>query len=441
MKEKFKKTSKNKKVSIIFGCLVLLCILFITIISLVNDNVNWNASKIIEKMQEKLSSTYGFKNVSSQNQLYTSKAKMQDMMISDYVNLDNEEWAISIEVFENNQKSKIRYEYLEWGNAEFSKMFTKEDYGTFYDKILWDKTYNYLDGNVILRLNYHYSESAREQILNVFNEVEDMYKQKEKNVSSENNYVEKELEKLKDLQIKEFNGYKVNLENKINDIVIRISNAPEDRITKLEKELIEYAEIPIIKEAYDNAVLKLEEKKKEFEVKKEENANSITSRLDKLKTSLDKTELENIQNEIELLSDAFYDKYKDDWTKKIIEIEEKINEKEISDYKKECKNLNYKNILRNPDDYLYNKAYWFGEVVQVVGNGQYRVNVNCKKYQYIGGYSCNDTIYVIYNGDLNLIEDDMVKMWGYMNGNITYETVLGASVTIPNFVAEYVKLQ
>ncbi len=441
MKEKLKVITKDKKIFIIFIILIILCISLITVISLVMGKTNWTASEIAEKMQEEMYSINKFKSVSKQNELYTSKVVMQDTSIMGYINLDNDEWAISIEVFENNQKAKIRYEYLKWESEEFSKIFTKEDYGTFYEKVLWDKTINYLDGNVILRLNSHYSEPKRKYILDVFNKVEDMYKQKEKNKSSEENYIEKELEKIKNSQIQKINDYKENLENEINDIVKKVSSATEMSIKELEIKLNEYSEIPIIKSTYDNAILKLEEKKKEFEIKKEETANSITSRLNKLKTSLDKAEFEKIQNDINLLSDSFYDKYKEEWSKKISEIEAKINEKEISDYKKECKNLNYKNVLRNPDDYLYKKAYWFGEVVQVVGSGQYRINVNCKKYQYISGYSCYDTIYVIYDGDLNLIEDDMVKMWGYMNGNITYETIMGASVTIPKFVAEYVKLQ
>lgn len=54
---------------------------------------------------------------------------------------------------------------------------------------------------------------------------------------------------------------------------------------------------------------------------------------------------------------------------------------------------------------------------------------------------CSDTVYVTYYGTDSFIEDDMVKMWGVMNGTETYTTILGASVTIPKFTAKYMELQ
>lgn len=60
---------------------------------------------------------------------------------------------------------------------------------------------------------------------------------------------------------------------------------------------------------------------------------------------------------------------------------------------------------------------------------------------YLDEYYCPDTIYVIYNGDKSFIEDDIVKMWGTMDGTKTYTTVLGSSTTIPKFNAKYIELQ
>lgn len=113
-------------------------------------------------------------------------------------------------------------------------------------------------------------------------------------------------------------------------------------------------------------------------------------------------------------------------------------------YKKNSKEYSYKDVLRNPDEYKGKKAYWFGEVVQVVDKNYlgatYRVDVNCEKYSYSSGYYCDDTIYVLYLGDKNFIEDDIVKMWGTLDGIQSYTTVLGAQVTVPKFNAEYIEL-
>lgn len=124
---------------------------------------------------------------------------------------------------------------------------------------------------------------------------------------------------------------------------------------------------------------------------------------------------------------------------------DKLKAQIVTDYKKSCASYKYKDVLRNPEKYTGKKAYWFGEVLQVVDKTElyatYRVGVSCTKYKYIGGYSCPDAIYVTYFGEGNFIEDDIVKMYGTMNGTETYTTVLGASVTIPKFTAQYIDLQ
>lgn len=153
----------------------------------------------------------------------------------------------------------------------------------------------------------------------------------------------------------------------------------------------------------------------------------------------------------QVLTENVYDlsnintKYFDENDTQILTSLEELEQNYINNYKNGCKNYSYKDVLRNPDEYEGKNAYWFGEIVQVVNKSNnkstFRVDVNCKSYEYIDGYMCSDTIYVIYNGSKSFIEDDMVKMWGTMKGTYTGTTVLGASVTIPMFMAEYIELQ
>lgn len=132
----------------------------------------------------------------------------------------------------------------------------------------------------------------------------------------------------------------------------------------------------------------------------------------------------------------------DEAAKKAAEEEErKQKEKEEKEYKNACKKLKYKDVLRNPSDYDGVQAYWFGKVYQKVSSTQYRVGVNCEKNRFAtGGYICDDYIYVLYYGDTVLIEDDIVKIYGEMDRTKTYETVLGASVTVPQVSAEYIDI-
>lgn len=129
----------------------------------------------------------------------------------------------------------------------------------------------------------------------------------------------------------------------------------------------------------------------------------------------------------------------------VINIEvEQLKKDYIQEYKNASKELNYKDVLRNPSDYLGVNAYWFGNIVQVVQKDEkrsiFRVSVNCKKHSLIEGYDCSDTIYVTYFGNESFIEDDMVNMWGVMTGTKSYISVLGAEITIPSFIAEYIEL-
>ena len=114
---------------------------------------------------------------------------------------------------------------------------------------------------------------------------------------------------------------------------------------------------------------------------------------------------------------------------------------EESVYKNSCIKYSYRDLLRNPSDYTGKKAYFYGKILQKVGSTQYRVGIDCSRYNYISGYHCDNTIYVTYYGESNLIEDDMVELWGTMDGTQTYTTVMGASVTIPKFYAKYATLK
>jgi hypothetical protein len=127
---------------------------------------------------------------------------------------------------------------------------------------------------------------------------------------------------------------------------------------------------------------------------------------------------------------------------KELETEEyELTEKEYKEkYKEQCDTTySYETIARDPDDYIGEYAYFKGEVIQVMeSDGVYTLRVNITS----GDYYWSDPILVVYTareGDSRILEDDIVTMYGMLAGDTTYETVLGASVTIPLFYAEYIE--
>lgn len=195
-----------------------------------------------------------------------------------------------------------------------------------------------------------------------------------------------------------------------------------NEVLSLEKYKVLSDEITSVKNKYDEIIKG-----------KEDIVNSINSSISNVKNSLNQDEFDSIKKRIEELNDSYYDKYKENWNSELSSVEESV-------YKNSCSKYSYKDLLRNPSDYQDKKAYFFGKILQKVNNTQYRVGVDCSQYNYISGYHCDNTIYVTYYGDTSLIEDDMVNMWGTMDGNQSYTSVMGASVTIPKLNAKYISI-
>lgn len=114
-------------------------------------------------------------------------------------------------------------------------------------------------------------------------------------------------------------------------------------------------------------------------------------------------------------------------------------------YKAQCEYYYYSDISRNPGSYDGCYAWFTGEVIQVqqqelLGRLYYTLRVNVTK----GSYSYSDTVYVSYDTDIDdarILEDDIVTMYGQLTGEKTYTTVMGNSITIPSFSAEYIDIR
>lgn len=112
------------------------------------------------------------------------------------------------------------------------------------------------------------------------------------------------------------------------------------------------------------------------------------------------------------------------------------------EYKASCVKLNYADIARNPNNYIGENAVFQGQVVQVQEYGKnvvLRVNVTKGEYGI-----WDDTIYIDYKrkseNESRILEDDIITVYGKMNGIKDYETVWGNQVSIPYLLAEYIDI-
>lgn len=111
------------------------------------------------------------------------------------------------------------------------------------------------------------------------------------------------------------------------------------------------------------------------------------------------------------------------------------------DYKASCEEYTYEEISRNPDQYKEKLAKFKGQVIQVVESGndlQLRVNVTADEY---GFYS--DTIYVTYSkgeSESRILENDIVEVYGVLDGLYTYKSIMNSTVTLPIIHARFIDL-
>ena len=107
-----------------------------------------------------------------------------------------------------------------------------------------------------------------------------------------------------------------------------------------------------------------------------------------------------------------------------------------------CGDYGYQDIARNPDNYEGKHAKFTGKVIQVsegyFNNVTLRVDVTKGEYDI-----WDDTVYVNYkysDGESKILEDDIITMYGTIDGLKSYTSVLGAKITIPEFTAQYITI-
>lgn len=116
----------------------------------------------------------------------------------------------------------------------------------------------------------------------------------------------------------------------------------------------------------------------------------------------------------------------------------KITAKESEEqFKASCENVKYSDLLRNPDDYKFKRIHVKGKIVQRISDMEFHFNITKGSYGF-----WDDRTWLVLNNkpEENIIEDDIVEVWGFGGGNYDYETALGSINTIPVIFAEYVDI-
>lgn len=106
-----------------------------------------------------------------------------------------------------------------------------------------------------------------------------------------------------------------------------------------------------------------------------------------------------------------------------------------SEYKSECESVAYETIARAKDGLKGDKLTFTGQIIQATP-GTYRMNVTK------GDYFYTDTIIFDIDENIlneNILEDDIVTIWGESEGQYTYKAVLGNEITVPKIKVAYIE--
>lgn len=215
-------------------------------------------------------------------------------------------------------------------------------------------------------------------------------------------------EEIKEEEIEEI--IKVGDKEFTQENLIRYAENLEKEVEQLrEAEQIYYVELTIDGEVKDFTDTELSEFVSEI---MNENVNLQTE----LETT--KTELETARAEL---------------SEKEQTIEENVDEETIEE--EVIENLTYEDLARRPEENEGKVVEFYGEIVQV-SEGDL---INTYRFAIDGDY---DKIIILrlYNTQFKdrILEGDYLTITGISEGNVTYTTVLGASVTVPSvFASDY----
>ena len=114
---------------------------------------------------------------------------------------------------------------------------------------------------------------------------------------------------------------------------------------------------------------------------------------------------------------------------------------EEQNFKEEAETLTFEQLARNPEKIKGKKVKLTGEVIQTIqGASAVELRINITKGEY--GYH-EDTIYALHipkEGEDKILEKDIVTIWGIAQGDYSYTSVLGSTITLPFVNVNYLEI-
>jgi hypothetical protein len=343
-----------------------------------------------------------------------------------------------IEVFDNKTEALLKKEYYELYDSEMHKVFNSDLLGTELSKTYGTGKWNmYVNGNTLIRLSYHYSSYKTEQLVKKFNIVMEKTYQTDKNVptESEQKQIQKNYKKqVEDAVKNEKDQFIASLDGMITTLKaeVDLDDTSIDRLLEIKDEVEKYKNV-------GDLGTKALEVQNAVEKKIKSQADAIDAILDDAQNNYSRDKVQEAKDAIALLTHRVFDEYKQPWNDRIDQILYLIKEKEIQEYKDKCQEFSYDEI---DESYEGEYAYFYGKIKAVSTNTSGRITliVSVTPQYFFGSVAgWEDEVYVDLDNEISgsYGKDDLIQMWGQINGMVVNEQVFGSAKYYPSFYCKY----
>ncbi len=110
--------------------------------------------------------------------------------------------------------------------------------------------------------------------------------------------------------------------------------------------------------------------------------------------------------------------------------------KRKADYIAGAQSLPYNQLEKNPDRHAGKRVVYRGQIMQIqedFGSSVILLSVTDEGYGF-----WTDNVWVDYEGTINGAEDDIITVYGVIEGTKSYETQIGGETYVPQMTAKYV---
>ncbi len=369
---------------------------------------------------------------------YKSKASI-------YLAEDRDKYIITIEVFLNEKDAELRNWQFNETYAIEDELYSRSDWGKFLESASMSGDEELiLIGNAFIRIRNDNSASYKEKAIAVINLLSDEWKNsfRQLGIKEETEYDLYKVERrsfIEETLVNKRDNFIKEIEKMLDEVELEViqasSDSDESEIVRLYIE-IKAIDIPLFEERTSEMLNMLNETAMLIYRNKKETAKQINNTLMSIEKNRNRDLLEAVEEEIASLTDVFYDEYRDNWEKKLVQLEMLV-------FKSECKTYRYEDLLRNPDNYYGEKVYFKGKVTQVIMKDNDWISLRIYVTENKSGKKSkwSNDIYVNYlkfAGAENFLEGDIVYLYGTMCDPYTYTTSSWTQRTIPEVVIEYI---